>query len=69
MIFVFDSESESAANDDKTDPVATSIEIHVQPTSHTELYNKMQEGIRDISLGNTRPFAEAMANVKVKRSK
>ena len=35
----------------------------------SELYNKLKNGIQDIILGNTRPFAEAMADVKVKRSK
>ena len=34
-----------------------------------DLYSKLQEGLNDITLGNTRPFAEAMADVKVKRSK
>lgn len=69
MIFVFDSESDCTANDGKTTPVVTNIEMHAQPTSHTELYDKIQEGMLDIALGNTRPFAEAMADVKVKRSK
>lgn len=38
-------------------------------TKQTNLYSKIQEGLNDIILGNTRPFAEAMADVKVKRSK
>ena len=33
------------------------------------LYDKLKEGLDDIALGNTRPFAEALADVKVKRSK
>ena len=33
------------------------------------IYCLLQKGIDDISLGNTRPFAEAMADVKVKRAK
>lgn len=34
-----------------------------------DLYSKIQEGINDINLGNTRPFAEAMADIKSKRNK
>ena len=37
--------------------------------STESLYSELQKGINDISLGNTRPFAEAMSDVKVKRSK
>ena len=33
-----------------------------------DLYLELQKGIEDIAHGNTRPFAEAMADVKVKRS-
>ena len=33
------------------------------------LYDQLMEGINDIALGNTRPFAEAMADVKVKHAK
>lgn len=40
-----------------------------QPACQIDLYNELQVGLNDISLGNTRPFAEAMADVKVKRSK
>ena len=34
-----------------------------------ELYSELKTGLQDISLGNTRPFAEAMTDVKVKRAK
>ena len=33
------------------------------------LYDKLREGLDDIALGSTRPFAEVIADVKVKRSK
>ena len=33
------------------------------------LYDKLKEGLDDIALGNTRPFTEAIADVKVKRFK
>ena len=35
----------------------------------SELHKELRKGIDDIVLGNTRPFDEAMAAVKVKRSK
>lgn len=41
---------------------------HAQ-TDSRRLYDQLIEGLNDIALGNTRPFAEAMADVKVKRSK
>ena len=34
-----------------------------------ELFDELRKGLKDISLGNTRPFAEAIADVKVKRTK
>ena len=37
--------------------------------STESLYSELQKGKNDISLGNTHPFDEAMADVKVKRSK
>ena len=37
--------------------------------AQADLYESVQDGLADIALGNTRPFAEAMADVKVKRSK
>lgn len=40
-----------------------------QSACHIELYSKLQVGLNDVSLGNTRPFAEAMADVKVKHAK
>lgn len=38
-------------------------------TQSSKLHNDIQEGMCDISHVNTRPFAEAMSDVKVKRSK
>lgn len=38
-------------------------------TKPIELFDELRKGLKDISLGNTRPFAEAMADVKVKHSK
>ena len=41
---------------------------HIE-TDSSRLYDQLMEGLNDITLGNTRPFAEAMADVKVKRAK
>ena len=38
------------------------------PTGHTGILTTFGK-VEDVSLGNTRPFAEAMTDVKVKRSK
>ncbi len=48
-----------------------SHKITLDPTEKdsSTLYDKLKEGLDDIALGNTRPFAEAMSDVKVKRSK
>ena len=37
--------------------------------SRESLYSELQKGMNDISLGNTRPFDEAMADVKSKSNK
>lgn len=42
---------------------------HAQSTMRYELYYKLNQGLLDIKHGNTRPFAEAMADVKYKRNK
>lgn len=34
-----------------------------------QLYSELQKSIDDVTYGNTRPFAEAIADVKVKHSK
>ncbi len=33
----------------------------------TELYSKLQEGLADIEAGNTRPFADVMADLRCRR--
>ena len=45
------------------------MELAEQLKQQDELYAFVQEGLDDCAIGNTRPFAEAMADVKVKRAK
>ena len=45
-----------------------SIEAYENMVSKYELYNLLQEGLDDVASGNTRPFSEAMADIR-KRGK
>ena len=38
-------------------------------TSRVELYSQIKEGMDDIATGNTRPFSEAMADIRSRRSR
>ena len=40
-----------------------SIEAYERLVGRFELYAKLQEGLNDVEHGNTRPFAEAMADM------
>lgn len=51
----------------KGDLAVMSIEAYEQLMGRFELYGKLQEGMNDIEQGNTRPFAEAMANMRNRR--
>lgn len=44
-----------------------SIETYEELTSRFELYGLIKEGMDDIALGNTRPFSEAMSDIRRKR--
>ena len=44
-----------------------SIEAYEELTSRFELYIQIKEGMDDIASGNTRPLAEAMADIRSKR--
>lgn len=46
-----------------------SIEAYEELTSRFELYSQIKEGMDDIASGNTRPFADAMADIRSKRHK
>ena len=56
----------SIRKDDQTNHQET--HNHAQ-TDSSHLYTQLMEGLNDITLGNTRPFDEAMVAVKVKRAK
>ena len=44
-----------------------SIEAYEELTSRFELYSQIKEGMDDIAAGNTRPFQEAMADIRSRR--
>ena len=46
-----------------------SIEAYEGLTSRFELYSQIKEGMDDIATGNTRPFSEAMADIRSRRSR
>ena len=53
----------------KGDLAVMSIEAYEQLMGRFELYGKLQEGMNDIEQGNTRPFAEAMTNMRSRRKR
>ena len=53
----------------KGDLAVMSIEAYEQMQGRFALYSLLQEGMNDMQDGETRPFAEAMAELRAKRSK
>lgn len=53
----------------KGDLAVLSIEAYEQLTGRFELYGLLQEGIDDIKEGNTRPFSEAMSDIRSRRKR
>ena len=51
----------------KGDLAVMSIEAYEELTSRFELYSQIKEGMDDIAAGNTRPFQEAMADIRSRR--
>lgn len=51
----------------KGDLAVMSIETYEQLVGRFELYRSIQEGLDDIRDGNTRPFAEAISDLKKRR--
>ena len=51
----------------KGDLAVMSIEAYEELTSRFELYSQIKEGMDDIASGNTRPFSEAMADIRSRR--
>ena len=53
----------------KGDLAVMSIETYEKMMGKFELYGKLQEGLDDVERGNTRPFSEAMADIRSRRRK
>ena len=53
----------------KGDLAVMSIEAYERLMGRFELYGKLQEGLNDIPRGNTRPFADAMADIRSRRKR
>ncbi|MCM1172655.1 MAG: type II toxin-antitoxin system Phd/YefM family antitoxin [Clostridium sp.] len=51
----------------KGDLAVMSIEAYEQLTARFELYDMLKEGIEDVRNGETRPFAEAIADIRGRR--
>ena len=51
----------------KGDLAVMSIEAYEQLAGRCELYGLLQEGMDDLAAGNTRPFSEAMAEIRSRR--
>ncbi len=53
----------------KGDLAVMSIEAYEELSSRFELYSQIKDGMNDIASGNTRPFSEAIAEIKKQRKK
>ena len=53
----------------KGDLAVMSIEAYEELTSRFELYGQIKEGLSDIEEGNTRPFSEAISDIRKNRNR
>ncbi len=53
----------------KGDLAVLSIEAYEQLLGRFELYNLLQEGMDDIKTGSTRPFSEALSDIRSRRKR
>lgn len=53
----------------KGDLAVMSIEAYEELTSRFELYGQIKEGLNDIEESNTRPFSEAISDIRRKRNR
>ena len=53
----------------KGDLAVMSIETYDQLVGRFELYGQLQEGLADIQNGNTRPFSEAISDLRNRRKR
>lgn len=48
-------------------PALINIKIQETPADYSELHRLLKEGLEDISTGNTRPFSDAISDIRKKR--
>lgn len=53
----------------KGDLAVMSIEAYEKLTARFDLYDMVKDGMQDIQEGNTRPFAEAMADIRSRKNR
>lgn len=53
----------------KGDLAVMSIEAYEQLTARYKLYDLLKDGMQDVQDGNTKPFAEAMADIRASRKR
>lgn len=53
----------------KGDLAVMSIEAYEQLTAKFELYSFLKDGIDDVRNGNTRPFSDAMVDIRSRRKR
>ena len=53
----------------KGDLAVMSIESYESLVGKFELYGLIKEGLDDVARGNTRPFSEAMADIRARRKR
>ena len=53
----------------KGDLAVLSIENYEKLVGKFELYGLIKEGLDDVASGNTRPFADAMADIRARRKR
>ena len=53
----------------KGDLAVMSIETYEKLVGRFELYGLLQDGLQDVRVGKTRPFSEAMADIRAKRQR
>lgn len=53
----------------KGDLAVMSIEAYEELTSRFELYSLLKDGLDDVVTGNTKPFTEAMSEIRSQRKR
>ena len=53
----------------KGDLAVMSIEAYEQLTARYKLYDLLKDGVQDVQDGNTKPFEEAMADIRASRKR